>query len=32
MIAFSTLMNSADVDAARNAQDRIAAAIARYEP
>jgi serine-type D-Ala-D-Ala carboxypeptidase/endopeptidase (penicillin-binding protein 4) len=31
-IAFSLLMNSADVDAARRAQDTIAAAIARYEP
>lgn len=31
-IAFSALMNSADVDAARRAQDRIAAAIARYHP
>ncbi len=32
LIAFSTLMNSADVYAARDAQDRVAAAIARYEP
>lgn len=31
-IAFSVLMNSADIDAARRAQDRIAAAIARYRP
>jgi serine-type D-Ala-D-Ala carboxypeptidase/endopeptidase (penicillin-binding protein 4) len=31
-IAFSLLMNSANVDAARRAQDRIAAAIARYDP
>ncbi len=31
-IAFSLLMNSANVDAARQAQDRIAAAIARYDP
>jgi serine-type D-Ala-D-Ala carboxypeptidase/endopeptidase (penicillin-binding protein 4) len=31
-IAFSALMNDADVDAARSAQDRIAAAIARYQP
>ena len=31
-IAFSTLMNDADVDAARRAQDRIAVAIARYQP
>lgn len=31
-IAFSALMNDANVDAARSAQDRIAAAIARYEP
>ena len=31
-IAFSLLMNSAYVDAARRAQDRIAAAIARYDP
>jgi D-alanyl-D-alanine carboxypeptidase/D-alanyl-D-alanine-endopeptidase (penicillin-binding protein 4) len=29
-IAFSILMNSVNVDAARRAQDRIAAAIARY--
>jgi D-alanyl-D-alanine carboxypeptidase/D-alanyl-D-alanine-endopeptidase (penicillin-binding protein 4) len=29
-IAFSILMNSVNVDAARKAQDRIAAAIARY--
>lgn len=31
-IAFSALMNDADIDAARRAQDRIAAAVARYEP
>ncbi len=31
-IAFSTLMNSANIDAARRAQDRVAAVIARYEP
>jgi len=31
-IAFSVLHNSADVNAARLAQDRIAAAIARYRP
>ncbi len=31
-IAFSVLNNSVNVDAARNAQDRIAAAIARYKP
>ena len=31
-IVFSALMNDADVDAARRAQDRIAAAIARYQP
>jgi len=31
-IAFSLLMNSANLDAARRAQDRIAAAIARYDP
>jgi serine-type D-Ala-D-Ala carboxypeptidase/endopeptidase (penicillin-binding protein 4) len=31
-IAFSTLMNEADIGAARVAQDRIAAAIARYQP
>jgi D-alanyl-D-alanine carboxypeptidase/D-alanyl-D-alanine-endopeptidase (penicillin-binding protein 4) len=31
-IAFSALMNNADIDAARRAQDRIAAAIARYRP
>jgi D-alanyl-D-alanine carboxypeptidase/D-alanyl-D-alanine-endopeptidase (penicillin-binding protein 4) len=31
-IAFSVLVNSANVDAARQAQDRIAAAIARYDP
>ena len=31
-IAFSMLMNSVNVDAARRAQDRIAAAIARYQP
>ena len=31
-IAFSILMNSVNVDAARNAQDEIAAAIARYRP
>ena len=31
-IVFSALMNDADIDAARRAQDRIAAAIARYEP
>ena len=31
-IAFSLLMNDANVSAARAAQDRIAAAIARYEP
>ena len=31
-IAFSALMNDADLTAARRAQDRIAAAIARYEP
>jgi D-alanyl-D-alanine carboxypeptidase/D-alanyl-D-alanine-endopeptidase (penicillin-binding protein 4) len=29
-VAFSILMNSVDVSAARNAQDRMAAAIARY--
>ncbi len=29
-VAFSILMNSVDVNAARAAQDRIAAAIARY--
>ena len=31
-IAFSILINGVNVDAARSAQDRIAAAIARYEP
>ena len=31
-IVFSALMNDANVDAARGAQDRIAAAIARYQP
>ncbi len=31
-VVFSTLMNDADVDAARRAQDRIAAAVARYQP
>jgi D-alanyl-D-alanine carboxypeptidase/D-alanyl-D-alanine-endopeptidase (penicillin-binding protein 4) len=31
-IAFSILMNSVNVDAARKAQDRIAAAVARYRP
>ncbi len=31
-IAFSLLMNSANLDAARSAQDRMAAAIARYDP
>jgi D-alanyl-D-alanine carboxypeptidase/D-alanyl-D-alanine-endopeptidase (penicillin-binding protein 4) len=31
-IAFSLLMNDVSVDAARNAQDEIAAAIARYQP
>jgi serine-type D-Ala-D-Ala carboxypeptidase/endopeptidase (penicillin-binding protein 4) len=31
-IAFSFLMNSADIGAARQAQDRMAAAIARYDP
>jgi serine-type D-Ala-D-Ala carboxypeptidase/endopeptidase (penicillin-binding protein 4) len=31
-IAFSVLNNSVDVSAARNAQDRIAAAISRYSP
>jgi len=31
-IVFSTLMNSANIAAARNAQDRVAAAIARYDP
>ncbi len=31
-IAFSALMNSANVDSARRAQDRIAAVIARYKP
>lgn len=31
-IAFSILFNDANVDAARAAQDRMAAAIARYEP
>jgi D-alanyl-D-alanine carboxypeptidase/D-alanyl-D-alanine-endopeptidase (penicillin-binding protein 4) len=31
-IAFSVLNNSVDIDAAHNAQDRIAAAIARYRP
>jgi serine-type D-Ala-D-Ala carboxypeptidase/endopeptidase (penicillin-binding protein 4) len=31
-IVFSILMNSVNVDAARRAQDRIAAAIARYRP
>jgi serine-type D-Ala-D-Ala carboxypeptidase/endopeptidase (penicillin-binding protein 4) len=31
-IAFSLLMNEANLSAARIAQDRIAAAIARYEP
>ena len=31
-IAFSILMNSVNVDAARKAQDKMAAAIARYRP
>jgi D-alanyl-D-alanine carboxypeptidase/D-alanyl-D-alanine-endopeptidase (penicillin-binding protein 4) len=31
-IAFSVLNNGVDIDAAHNAQDRIAAAIARYRP
>ena len=31
-IVFSALMNSANIDAARVAQDRIAAAVARYDP
>ncbi|HEX2128490.1 MAG TPA: D-alanyl-D-alanine carboxypeptidase/D-alanyl-D-alanine-endopeptidase [Solirubrobacterales bacterium] len=31
-VAFSLLMNSVNVDAARDAQDEIAAAIARYQP
>jgi D-alanyl-D-alanine carboxypeptidase/D-alanyl-D-alanine-endopeptidase (penicillin-binding protein 4) len=31
-IVFSTLMNSASIDAARNAQDNVAAAVARYDP
>jgi D-alanyl-D-alanine carboxypeptidase/D-alanyl-D-alanine-endopeptidase (penicillin-binding protein 4) len=31
-VAFSVLNNSVDIDAAHNAQDRIAAAIARYKP
>ena len=31
-VVFSTLMNDANVDAARRAQDRIAAAVARYQP
>jgi serine-type D-Ala-D-Ala carboxypeptidase/endopeptidase (penicillin-binding protein 4) len=31
-IVFSILMNSVNVDAARRAQDKIAAAIARYRP
>jgi serine-type D-Ala-D-Ala carboxypeptidase/endopeptidase (penicillin-binding protein 4) len=31
-IVFSALMNDANVDAARSAQDRIAAAVARYQP
>jgi D-alanyl-D-alanine carboxypeptidase/D-alanyl-D-alanine-endopeptidase (penicillin-binding protein 4) len=31
-IAFAILMNSVNVDAARRAQDKIAAAIARYRP
>ena len=31
-IAFSVLNNSVSVDAARRAQDAIAAAIARYQP
>jgi D-alanyl-D-alanine carboxypeptidase/D-alanyl-D-alanine-endopeptidase (penicillin-binding protein 4) len=31
-IAFSVLNNSVSIDAAHNAQDRIAAAIARYKP
>ena len=31
-IVFSTLMNSASIGAARIAQDRVAAAIARYDP
>ena len=30
VVAFSFLMNSVDVDAARRAQDRMAALIARY--
>jgi D-alanyl-D-alanine carboxypeptidase/D-alanyl-D-alanine-endopeptidase (penicillin-binding protein 4) len=32
MIVFSVINNRVDVDAARRAQDRIAAAIARYRP
>jgi D-alanyl-D-alanine carboxypeptidase/D-alanyl-D-alanine-endopeptidase (penicillin-binding protein 4) len=31
-IVFSVINNRVDVDAARRAQDRIAAAIARYRP
>ena len=31
-VVFSTLMNDANIDAARRAQDRIAAAVARYQP
>ena len=31
-IAFSILFNDANVDAARAAQDRMAAAISRYDP
>ncbi len=31
-VAFSVLNNSVDINAAHNAQDRIAAAIARYKP
>jgi D-alanyl-D-alanine carboxypeptidase/D-alanyl-D-alanine-endopeptidase (penicillin-binding protein 4) len=31
-IVFSTLMNSANIGAARTAQDRVAAAVARYDP
>ena len=31
-VVFSTLMNDANVDAARRAQDRVAAAVARYQP
>ena len=31
-VAFSVLNNSVDIDAAHTAQDRFAAAIARYDP